>query len=841
MEKRGIVNRQSKIFRSMAVCAILYIAFALLPVADAQNLGVAVVSTRAQWNKALSEATAGRIDVIRIAPGSTIDITRENPWQIPADVRIEGNAENTVLITRAAWENHNWSALQTAGPGVVISGIILRGPLTGTCSWPVAPGTYVACDPPPVDDSWYSGGVHLGHIDSIVEFSDISGFIHHGVVATPGTRVYANHIHHNGRRSLAQRGDMGYGVAVYGYTNEDLPLIDYNLFSHHRHAIATPGKPADGSGAGSSYEARYNRVVGPNRGHVFDVHGWNESPTRHHLPNDAGDTFILHGNVVIENDFPAFSFRGTPSGSALVDGNCFTRHAYWGVQEFPVYENGVEVSRSKIWDSDPMENITLTPRNQGGCKLPAAATCAGRAATIIGTEGNDILYGTAGPDVIAGLGGKDVILGLAGEDVICGGSGHDAILGGSGDDNLHGDAGNDTVDGGPGKDQIRGEAGDDSLYGGDGDDQMHGHGGKDYMRGGNGNDIIRGNDGDDRLYGDAGKDDLNGGAGNDRIDGQVEQTALGGGGSANTFQAASMSTAAGSMQGLRRMYPGIYYGTQFHANAHVVKVDLREPGITLHASGPPHNGKTTYRYARDAGMNVAVNGDWFSGRTPVGHAKTDGNLWHREFSPHWKAFGCNSRSECFLEPDVYDAGIKNVVGGNVQLLIKNGVLQTSHMSHTDRYTYYDPNRRTAVGLDATGRTLILLAVHSRSENFHSMALKMQALGAHNAMMLDGGGSTSMVVGGVSKVYSSRAVGNHVGIRHRTPGHDQTPVDIAVVNDSGARYVVYAGGRLRALGGARHRGDLSGVSLAKPIVGMALTPSKNGYWMVASDGGIFAFG
>jgi hypothetical protein len=752
VEKRGIVNRQSKIFRSMAVCAILYIAFALLPVADAQNLGVAVVSTRAQWNKALSEATAGRIDVIRIAPGSTIDITRENPWQIPADVRIEGNAENTVLITRAAWENHNWSALQTAGPGVVISGIILRGPLTGTCSWPVAPGTYVACDPPPVDDSWYSGGVHLGHIDSIVEFSDISGFIHHGVVATPGTRVYANHIHHNGRRSLAQRGDMGYGVAVYGYTNEDLPLIDYNLFSHHRHAIATPGKPADGSGAGSSYEARYNRVVGPNRGHVFDVHGWNESPTRHHLPNDAGDTFILHGNVVIENDFPAFSFRGTPSGSALVDGNCFTRHAYWGVQEFPVYENGVEVSRSKIWDSDPMENITLTPRNQGGCKLPAAATCAGRAATIIGTEGNDILYGTAGPDVIAGLGGKDVILGLAGEDVICGGSGHDAILGGSGDDNLHGDAGNDTVDGGPGKDQIRGEAGDDSLYGGDGDDQMHGHGGKDYMRGGNGNDIIRGNDGDDRLYGDAGKDDLNGGAGNDRIDGQVEQTALGGGGSANTFQAASMSTAAGSMQGLRRMYPGIYYGTQFHANAHVVKVDLREPGITLHASGPPHNGKTTYRYARDAGMNVAVNGDWFS-----------------------------------------------------------------------------------------GRTLILLAVHSRSENFHSMALKMQALGAHNAMMLDGGGSTSMVVGGVSKVYSSRAVGNHVGIRHRTPGHDQTPVDIAVVNDSGARYVVYAGGRLRALGGARHRGDLSGVSLAKPIVGMALTPSKNGYWMVASDGGIFAFG
>jgi ribosomal protein L24E len=30
-------------------------------------------------------------------------------------------------------------------------------------------------------------------------------------------------------------------------------------------------------------------------------------------------------------------------------------------------------------------------------------------------------------------------------------------------------------------------------------------------------------------------------------------------------------------------------------------------------------------------------------------------------------------------------------------------------------------------------------------------------------------------------------------------------------------------------------------LNKPIVGMAATPSGAGYWLVASDGGIFAFG
>jgi hypothetical protein len=32
-----------------------------------------------------------------------------------------------------------------------------------------------------------------------------------------------------------------------------------------------------------------------------------------------------------------------------------------------------------------------------------------------------------------------------------------------------------------------------------------------------------------------------------------------------------------------------------------------------------------------------------------------------------------------------------------------------------------------------------------------------------------------------------------------------------------------------------------MALNRPIVGMAATPSGRGYWLVASDGGIFAFG
>jgi hypothetical protein len=41
--------------------------------------------------------------------------------------------------------------------------------------------------------------------------------------------------------------------------------------------------------------------------------------------------------------------------------------------------------------------------------------------------------------------------------------------------------------------------------------------------------------------------------------------------------------------------------------------------------------------------------------------------------------------------------------------------------------------------------------------------------------------------------------------------------------------------------ARHFGDASTLPLNKPIVGMSATPTGAGYWLVASDGGIFTYG
>ena len=82
-----------------------------------------------------------------------------------------------------------------------------------------------------------------------------------------------------------------------------------------------------------------------------------------------------------------------------------------------------------------------------------------------------------------------------------------------------------------------------------------------------------------------------------------------------------------------------------------------------------------------------------------------------------------------------------------------------------------------------------------------------------------------------------------------PRTDPEPGDIrpfgavngpAVLRPPGYRLVASDGG-IFAFGDAGFFGSTGAVVLAKPIVGMAATPSGAGYWLVASDGGIFAFG
>jgi ribosomal protein L24E len=71
--------------------------------------------------------------------------------------------------------------------------------------------------------------------------------------------------------------------------------------------------------------------------------------------------------------------------------------------------------------------------------------------------------------------------------------------------------------------------------------------------------------------------------------------------------------------------------------------------------------------------------------------------------------------------------------------------------------------------------------------------------------------------------------------------NQPIVGMAATPSGKGYWFVAADGGIFAFGDAKFYGSTGNVKLNKPIVGMAPTPSGNGYWFVASDGGIFSFG
>ena len=67
------------------------------------------------------------------------------------------------------------------------------------------------------------------------------------------------------------------------------------------------------------------------------------------------------------------------------------------------------------------------------------------------------------------------------------------------------------------------------------------------------------------------------------------------------------------------------------------------------------------------------------------------------------------------------------------------------------------------------------------------------------------------------------------------------VGMASTPDGGGYWLVASDGGVFAYGDAAFYGSAGGFTLNAPVVGMAPTPDGGGYWLVASDGGVFAYG
>jgi glucose/arabinose dehydrogenase len=134
--------------------------------------------------------------------------------------------------------------------------------------------------------------------------------------------------------------------------------------------------------------------------------------------------------------------------------------------------------------------------------------------------------------------------------------------------------------------------------------------------------------------------------------------------------------------------------------------------------------------------------------------------------------------------------------------------------------------------------------------YYQAAFDGRVFGFHGALPCTGGSRPSRVVGiagntfGYWTVTQSGAItacrvkglGSMSHVRLNKP-----IVGLAATPNSDGYWMVASDGGIFTFGGARYFGSTGNRRLNKPIVGMAPTPSGRGYWLVASDGGIFAFG
>lgn len=237
-----------------------------------------------------------------------------------------------------------------------------------------------------------------------------------------------------------------------------------------------------------------------------------------------------------------------------------------------------------------------------------------------------------------------------------------------------------------------------------------------------------------------------------------------------------------------RLFPGVFYKREVHNSprphtTYIVIIDLNKQSIGLMVTPKEGLGHTTSHFLNSYGLQLAINGDgWLGENDPIGFAASKGEVY----------------SEASGAPTIYIAKNGEVkVGGNppekkvwdaisgTNILVKRGQLNEDIRTCTQQAVYCSHLvPRTSVGISENNYLIIVLVEGPASDPRAAMTLQELAelhleLGSVEALAMDGGGSTTLVVnvGDGPKVLnnptdgSERVVANHLGIFVRNRGGD----------------------------------------------------------------------
>jgi MYXO-CTERM domain-containing protein len=228
-------------------------------------------------------------------------------------------------------------------------------------------------------------------------------------------------------------------------------------------------------------------------------------------------------------------------------------------------------------------------------------------------------------------------------------------------------------------------------------------------------------------------------------------------------------------------FPGVkrLHRTGGNQNINALVVDLCAAGVSVRATATGERGRRVSSFASAVGAQAAINGDFFSsGYSTDGLAMSGGALWPGESDHGYVgpiAFG--DRRVALIPHEVVagpEPWMREIVSGH-PTLIAGGALRDNN-GDTGLCTARHP--RTAVGLSEDKTKLFMVVVDGRSTTRIGMTCGelgnlMKELGAHDALNLDGGGSSAMVIGGAvannPSDGSERIVANHLAIYAKGSG------------------------------------------------------------------------
>jgi len=212
--------------------------------------------------------------------------------------------------------------------------------------------------------------------------------------------------------------------------------------------------------------------------------------------------------------------------------------------------------------------------------------------------------------------------------------------------------------------------------------------------------------------------------------------------------------------GWHAVAPGLSYW-RGEPGLHALRVDLRQRRLRLTPFA--ERGRPLDGFSAAPQALAALNASFFDRRFyPRGHTVSDGEAWPEPMSVnaspllHCDAGDAVQAQRCRLQlapPYQLPSGTRTAVAGT-PWLIRAGQARTatddaSCPGHCD-----GRHPRTALGLSADGHHVILLLAEGRRDGVPGLSLAETAahllqLGAHEALNLDGGGSSSLLIRGQS--------------------------------------------------------------------------------------------